>query len=70
LITSTAVQYITSVTEHNGKTNFQINTFYIIIDTLTTRLKIRSEAYSDILNIFGCIPMLNQTDSVETIKNS
>ncbi|CAI6361401.1 unnamed protein product [Macrosiphum euphorbiae] len=50
-------ELIESETEHRGKTNVQINTFYIIIDTLTTQLKIRSEAYSDILNIFGCIPV-------------
>jgi len=42
---------------------------FIIIDTLKTQLKIKSEAFLDILNIFGCIPILIKTDLVQTIKN-
>lgn len=70
LLQQRADELTESETELSGKTNFQINTFYIIIDTLTTQLNIISETYSDILNIFGCIPVLYKTDSVRTIKNS
>lgn len=54
----------------NNIRNLKCFNALIIIDTLKTRLQIKTEDYLNILNIYGCIPTLNEVDSVQIIKNS
>lgn len=54
----------TEVQALNGSDDFRINTFYIIIDKLTSELKKRSKAYSFITKLFGFLSnILTVSDS-------
>lgn len=50
--------------------NYKTKIYLVIIDLLKTQLNVRCEAYSSILEVYGCIPTLYKNHSIHDIKQT
>ncbi|CAI6351600.1 unnamed protein product [Macrosiphum euphorbiae] len=57
-------------TDEDADWNYKTKIYLVIIDLLKTQLNVRCEAYSSILEVYGCIPTLYKDHSKHDIKQT